>query len=233
MARCGAGSRRQCEKLIQAGRVTVDGETARIGSTVRPGDRVLLDGKPLRPARELLYLAVHKPRGYLCSAADRHGRPVVHDLLPPLPARVFHVGRLDMDSSGLIFYTNDGRFANIVSHPSGGVKKVYVVETSAPVAEEALQAYRRGIRVGGEELRLSWYTLRGSRKVELTLIEGRNREIRRAFEHLGVPVRRIHRVRIGCVSVRGIPLGGFRTMGREEVEWFYRQAEERRGGGEH
>jgi 23S rRNA pseudouridine2605 synthase len=220
MARCGVGSRRACETYIREGRVTVNGRIAELGSKVGPADRVALDHRQLVPEREQVYLAINKPAGYLCSNSDSRGRPLVLDLLRDIPQRVFHVGRLDFRSSGLIFYTNDGNFSKIVSHPSSRIEKEYQVETKEPFPEELLRSFKRGLNIKGESYRLRKYQYKTPRKVVLTLIEGKNREIRRVFEHFRYFPTKIHRVRIGCVHVRGIPSGGYRPLSQKEISWF-------------
>jgi 23S rRNA pseudouridine2605 synthase len=225
MARCGVGSRRRCESFIAEGRVKVNGEAAVLGARVERSDRVSLDDRLLRLETKAAYVAVNKPAGYLCANSDRHGRPLVLDLLADIPLRLFHVGRLDFRSSGLIFYTNDGIFARTVSHPSAGVEKEYLVETKGPIDEQLLQRYRRGLEVDGESYHLLRYQYKTPRKVVLTLGEGRNREIRRVFDHFGLKLSRIHRTRIGCVQVRGIPSGGYRMLSRKELSWFLDRGE--------
>jgi 23S rRNA pseudouridine2605 synthase len=221
MARCGIGSRRSCENYIREGRVTVNGRIAELGTKVVLSDRVALDKRQLHPETEKVYLAINKPAGYLCANSDSRGRPLVLDLLQDIPQRIFHVGRLDFRSSGLIFYTNDGEFAKTVSHPSSQIEKEYLVETKDPFPEEHLSKYKRGLRIGGQSYRLRKYLYKTPRRVVLTLIEGRNREIRRVFEHFGFFPSKIHRIRIGCVHVRRIPVGGYRPLSRQEVSWFY------------
>ncbi|UCG00163.1 MAG: rRNA pseudouridine synthase [Spirochaetaceae bacterium] len=221
MARCGIGSRRHCESYIREGRVTVNGVIAVLGTRVSPSDRVVLDKKPLHLEIQKVYLAVNKPAGYLCANSDSRGRPLLLDLLEDIPQRIFHVGRLDFRSSGLIFYTNDGSFSKIVSHPSSSIEKEYLVETKQPISEATLQKYKRGLTIDGEGYQLRKYQYKTPRKVLLTLIEGKNREIRRVFEHFRADLSRIHRVRIGCVHVRGLPAGGYRLLSRKEVSWFF------------
>jgi len=229
MARCGVGSRRRCETYIREGRVTVNGLTAVLGSKITPSDRVALDNRQLHPETEQVYVAINKPAGYLCSNSDSRGRPLLLDLLQDIPQRIFHVGRLDLRSSGLIFYTNDGNFAKTVSHPSSRIEKEYQVETKKPFPEEILQRYKRGLIIEGQSYRLRGYQYKTPRKVVLTLIEGKNREIRRVFEHFGFYPSKIHRVRIGCVDLRGIPAGGYRRLSRKEVAWFLSSGQEATG----
>jgi 23S rRNA pseudouridine2605 synthase len=220
MARCGVASRRRCEEYILEGRVSVNGKRAEIGSKVSPGDRIFFDRKPLVLESDKAYLAVNKPQGYLCANVDAQGRPLVADLLRRVPFRLFHVGRLDLQSSGLIFYTNDGDFAKLVSHPSSAIEKEYRVVCGQDVPEELLQKYQAGITVQGERYQLKRYRFRSARILSLTLIEGKNREIRQVFEQFRIPLRSIHRVRIGCVTEEGIPSGRYRRLEPKEIEWF-------------
>jgi 23S rRNA pseudouridine2605 synthase len=220
MARCGIGSRRHCETYIREGRVTVNGITAALGTKVTASDRVYFNKRQLSPETQKVYVAVNKLPGYLCANSDSRGRPLVLDLLQEVTVRIFHVGRLDFRSSGLIFYTNDGTFAKIVSHPSSRIEKEYIVEAKDPISEEVLAKYKRGLTIAGEHYHLRKYQYKTPRKVILTLIEGKNREIRRVFQHFRVNLKRIHRVRIGCVDVRGLPAGGYRMLSRKEITWF-------------
>jgi len=224
LARRGLGSRRHCEQFIRDGRVTVNGRRAEIGCSVGEADRGLLDGEALPRSQTILHLAVHKPAGFLCANDDPRGRPLVLDLLAGLPVRLYHVGRLDLQSSGLSFYTNDGHFARTVMHPSSQIEKEYLVETREPIDPDRLAAFRRGVLVGGERYRLERFQLRGPKQALLTLVEGKNREIRHVFEHFGMQLRSIHRVRIGCVRLKAIPKGGYRPLSKSEVQWFYEHA---------
>jgi len=223
MARCGVGSRRHCEEYIREGRVRVNGAVAILGSKVDTADRVFLDKKPLYPETKQVYLAVNKPAGTLCANSDSRGRPLLLDLLRDIPERIYHVGRLDFHSSGLIFYTNDGQFSKVVSHPSSNIEKEYLVEAKEAISEQNLLQYKRGLTVEGQHYRLSKYRYKTPRKVVLTLVEGKNREIRRVFRHFRIDLHRIHRIRIGCVLVRGIPESGYRMLSRQEVSWFLKR----------
>ncbi len=226
LARCGVASRRKGEEIILAGRVRVnDIVVERLGTTVQPGDRISLDGRPIYPQRRLIYLAVHKPRRYLCTSADPEGRPLAIDLVKSAyTERLFTVGRLDYLSSGLIFFTNDGTFAKAVSHPTSGVEKEYLVETAHPVPLPFLKQYQAGIEVAGVTYRLQQFNATNSRTVHLVLVEGKNREIRTVFEANNVAIKRLHRVRIGTVTVKGIQAGHFRGLTRNEISWFYQHA---------
>jgi 23S rRNA pseudouridine2605 synthase len=223
MARCGIASRRRCEEYIREGRVTVNGQRAVIGSKVSADDRVFLDRRRLAPEAGRAYIVVNKPPGFLCSNEDDQGRPLVKDLLRRIPYRLYHVGRLDFTSSGLIFYTNDGDFARRVSHPSSSIEKEYLIESSQPIPEDLLKRYQAGISIEGERYRLKRYRYVTPKKVALTLIEGKNREIRKVFEGLHLRLKSIHRTRIGCVTEKGLPLGQYRRLEPAEIDWFFRQ----------
>lgn len=221
LARSGVASRRAGERLIEAGRVTVNGElVVRQGSKVGPGDRVAVDGRDVAATIEPVYLALHKPRGYLCANHDPANRLLARSLLPAAAGRLYHVGRLDLASQGLILFTNDGQFAVRVTHPRFGVEKEYDVLTDRSVPVAVLEEYRAGCRIGGVTYRLSSYRLRPGARVTLTLAEGRNREIRRVLGKAGLEVRRLTRVRVGPVSLHGLVLGGWRPLTRQEVTWF-------------
>ena len=222
MARAGVASRRESERLIQSGVVTVNGRiVTELGTKVGPGDDVRVDGRRLELERRLVYVALNKPRRYLCSARDPEGRPLAGSLLEAdFPERLFSVGRLDFLSSGLILYTNDGEFAKLVGHPSGRVEKEYRVDTQKPVPEELLKQYQEGIRIEGEIYRLHKYRYKTPRSIVLILLEGKNREIRRVFAHWRIGVRKLHRVRIGIVQLKAIPSGQYRPLTQKEIDWF-------------
>jgi 23S rRNA pseudouridine2605 synthase len=220
LAKAGFGSRRKCEEYIREGRVKVDGDVVtKLGTKVTPQETITLDGKHVRGTENLKYFALNKPRGYICSSFDPQGRPLAIDLLKPtVTERIYNIGRLDLNSSGLIILTNDGYFAEKISHPKGGIKKVYVVETKNPIPNKLLDDYKSGVEIEGIDYTLVNYHLKTHRKVQLILIEGKNREIRRIFEYFNCPVSKIHRIRIGPVSVKGIPTGSFRPLTRKEIE---------------
>lgn len=223
LARAGVASRRASERLIENGSVSVNGEiVTRLGTKVVPEDDVRVDGKRIRIEERNVYVALNKPRRYLCSAHDPEGRPLAVSLLEPhFEERLFSVGRLDFLSSGLIFYTNDGEFARVVSHPSNRIEKEYRVDAQKPIPQELLDEYQRGLVVDGETYRLERYQYKTPRSVRLTLVEGKNREIRRVFAHWRIGVRRIHRIRIGSVKLKGIPSGQYRPLTQKEVDSFF------------
>jgi 23S rRNA pseudouridine2605 synthase len=223
LARCGIGSRRGCETLIRHGRVAVNGApVTQLGTKVSPGDSVTLDGKVVVPTAKRTYIAIHKPREYLCANSDPQGRPLVSQLFSSaIRARLFHVGRLDYLSTGLILYTDDGEFSKIVSHPRAGIEKEYLVETGKGIDEEFLRQYSRGIRVGDQLYRCKSYILRGPHSALITLTEGKNREIRNVFTSRNIRLKRVHRLRVGPITLRGIPPGHFRRLTEREIRWFF------------
>jgi 23S rRNA pseudouridine2605 synthase len=229
MARAGVASRRASERLITGGSVTVNGAiVTELGTKVVPTDDIRVDGRRIQIESRSVYVALNKPKRYLCSSSDPQGRPLAGSLLEPhFTERLFSVGRLDFLSSGLILYTNDGDFARAVSHPSNRIEKEYRVDTQQPVPEDLLKHYQTGITIEGETYRLLSYRYKTPRSVRLTLVEGKNREIRRVFAHWHIGVRTIHRLRIGIVALRGIPSGQYRPLTQREVNWFLSAAAKR------
>ena len=195
-----------------------------LGTRVSHADTVAFDDTVVRPVSDL-YVAVNKPAGFVCSNVRQDGRPIVVDLFgDAFSCRLFHVGRLDCFSTGLIFYTNDGVFASIVAHPSSGVEKEYLVTTGTAIQEALLRQYLQGIRIDSETYTLSGYRLMDANRVLLTLREGKNREIRKVFGAAGCRINRIHRTRIGTVTTQKLPPGGFRFLNDREIDWFRRRS---------
>jgi 23S rRNA pseudouridine2605 synthase len=222
MAHCGIGSRRKCEEYIRERKVMVNGSIVDTpGYKVSPGDTVLFEGEEIVPEKKKIYIVLHKPVDYLCSHSDPYHRPLAEDLFQhKIKERLFHVGRLDYRSSGLIFFTNDGDFAYRVIHPSFEIEKEYIVKTGKKIPVSVLEEYRRGLKRENIVYSLKDYSLLSPYKVKLTLVEGKNREIRRVFHFFNIPVKRIHRIRIGIVQCGSLLPGQFRYLSRKEVEWF-------------
>ncbi len=225
LARVGLGSRRACETLIEAGRVEVNGEVAVLGRRVDPErDHVTLDGVtiPVRPG--LVYYLLNKPAKVVTTASDPEGRPTVVDLVPAEP-RVFPVGRLDWDTEGLLLLTNDGDLAHGLTHPGGGVPKTYLAEVAGVPGRPALRRLRDGVdledgRTAPARVRVAQATPTGA-ALELTIHEGRNRQIRRMCEAVGHPVRRLVRTRIGPLVEHRLPPGEWRPLKPEEIRALY------------
>ena len=223
LARAGAApSRRKAEPLIEAGRVTVNGERATLGATVTAGDRVLLDGSPVTLPERPAYLALNKPAGYLTTLKDEPGRrPTIGDLIPPLPGLV-PVGRLDAQTTGLLLLTNDGQLAHRIAHPSSQVEKEYEVTVKNPAPEKALRHLADGPTLeDGKMLPPELTTLRRSphhTTFHLTIHEGRNRIIRRACAAVGLDLIHLKRLRVGPVTLGDLPEGDHRHLSEDELE---------------
>jgi 23S rRNA pseudouridine2605 synthase len=217
LARAGLGSRRSCDELIAAGRVRVGGTTAVLGQRVRPGhDRVEVDGVPLPTAPGLVYYLVNKPAGVLSAATDARGRPTVTGLVPSEP-RVFPVGRLDLATEGLIILTNDGELALALAHPSFGVEKEYLVEVDRDPRPGELRTLRRGVPLDDGLTAPARVGTAGERVLRIVLHEGRNRQVRRMCEAVGLRVRRLVRTRIGPVTDPRLRPGRWRRLSAHEV----------------
>ena len=226
LAQAGIASRRASEAIILAGRVEVNGRpVTRLGTRVDPvKDVVTVSGKPIQPLSHR-YVAVHKPKGVLCTRKDERGRPLLGDLLPP-DWDLKPVGRLDRDSEGLIFATNDGEFALRMTHPRYNVPKVYTVEVKGNVPQMALASFTEGVEDAGDLLRARKATLVSSTRahsiVRIELTEGKNREVRRLFATQKIKVIRLTRVQIGKIKLGELPPGKWRTLTETEIQTLLR-----------
>lgn len=227
----GLASRREAEGWIEEARVTVNGEVVRLGDKCAPGvDRIAVDGKTVPyKAPPALTLALHKPRGVVCTNRDPHGGRTVFDLLPPElhRQRLFCVGRLDKDSEGLLLLTNDGELRQRVSHPSHQVKKIYEVRLDRPLEPAEIPRLRAGIVWEGERLCLEKVFPRKQQEkedwqqLEVTLLHGKKRELRRLFYALKYDVRRLRRLQIGGLRLKGIPRGAFRLLSKQDLRMLF------------
>lgn len=223
LADAGVASRRASEKLILERRVSINGKVvAELGSRVEPGkDRVLVDGQPVQ-ARKKLYIALNKPVGYTCTRKDPHAAKVVGELLPQEWDSLYPVGRLDRDSEGLLFLTNDGEFCLRLTHPRYGVRKRYRVTVVGRVLPEMILRFREGVVCGEDRLQIQHGRIlsasHGSSLVELELTEGRYREVRRLFESEGLEVTRLVRVQIGPIKLGELRPGRWRTLTPGELK---------------
>lgn len=223
LAQSGVASRRRCEELMLDGLVEVDGEVvSRLGTKIDPRTAVVrVDGRRLPPITEHVYLALHKPRGVVSTMSDPEGRRTLSDLVAERPERLFHVGRLDTDTDGLILLTNDGDFAHRVAHPSYELEKTYVAEVLGVVDRAALRRIREGVPVEGQPVEVHRARVVSTTPersiVELTIHEGRNRVVRKLFDELGHPVRRLTRTVVGPVVLRGLGPGEHRELTRDEL----------------
>jgi 23S rRNA pseudouridine2605 synthase len=219
LAHSGIASRRACEGIILAGRVSINGQvSSELGVRVHPGDRVTLDGKFLEPEERKRYLLLNKPAGYICAMSDPEGRSLASNLLKGVEERVYNVGRLDQWSSGLILFTNDGDLASILVHPSGGIEKEYEIEADGTLGEDFFKAFRDGIEIEGVAYKAISIKRRGLAGARVVLLEGKNREIRKVLEHFGRKARLLRRIRIGSIALGDLPEGSFRELSGNEIE---------------
>jgi 23S rRNA pseudouridine2605 synthase len=217
LAATGWGSRRVCEELIAAGRVTVNGKLAVLGRRVDVEvDHVEVDGAPIGIRPDLVYYLLNKPTGVVSTSRDTHGRPTVIDLVPETP-RVFSVGRLDADTAGLLLLTNDGALANRIAHPSHGVEKEYLTEVSGGrVSPGGLRRLRDGLELDDGPTAPARVSQPEDGVLRITIHEGRNRQVRRMCEAVGHPVRRLVRTRIGPITDRSLAPGKWRELTNDE-----------------
>ncbi|MBQ7060404.1 MAG: rRNA pseudouridine synthase [Clostridia bacterium] len=236
LADSGIASRRKCEELIAAGRVTVNGSVASIGCTVEEGDEVLFDGRPVRSGGERVIIMFNKPKNVICSNAEGEDRVKVTDFFdgtlgyPPLPHRLYTVGRLDYDSEGLILVTNDGDAANRLMHPRYGTEKTYRVLCSGWLTPEDKRRLRGGIELedgmtSPAGLRILRERQDGKTELLLTIHEGKNRQVRRMLAATGHETLRLVRTRIGSLELGGLKPGQWRYLTGEEIEALMKQHE--------
>jgi len=233
LAHAGYGSRRACEELIVAGRVRVDGEiVTTLGVVIDPSaQEIRVDEERVKTGKKVYFL-LYKPRGFVCTNAEDEKRPRVVDLFRGVSQRIYTVGRLDADSEGLIIVTNDGAFANKLTHPRYGVPKIYHVRVRGFVSDDRVKALLEGVWLSSGKARASAVRIihreRASTVLELRLQEGKNREVRRMLARLGFNVRRLIRVAIGSLKDRALAPGRYRRLTQQEIDLLTREADEYR-----
>ena len=223
LADAGIASRRKCEELISDGRVTVNGIVASLGSSVEEGDAVCVDGRRVSVDNERVLIAFNKPRNVICTSAQSEDRVKVTDFFTELPYRLYTVGRLDYDSEGLIFVTNDGELANRLTHPRYGAKKTYRVLASGHFSDEDKHLLRSGVALedgvtSPAELRILRERQDGRTELLITIHEGKNRQVRRMLSAVGHEVLRLERVAIGKFRLGSLKSGEWRFVGADELE---------------
>jgi len=229
LARAGIASRRKADDIIKTGRVMVNGKViTELGSKADiDEDDIRVDGKLIRVAGQKYYILLNKPRGYVSSLSDQKGRPLVTDLIKGIKARLFPVGRLDINTEGLLLLTNDGQFALRITHPRYGCLKVYKAKVRGKPSNKVLERLQKGIKIGkdfcaAEEIRLlksnnnSW--------LQVSLKEGKKNEIRQMFSLVGHPVVKLRRIAISFLKLRNLPLGEYRHLTKAEVERLMSQS---------
>ena len=217
LARAGIGSRRTCEDLIADGRVRVDGAVVRLGARIDVSQQVVeVDGVPITVDPDLVHYLLNKPAGVVTTASDTHGRPTVIELVPASP-RVHPVGRLDLETEGLLLLTNDGALTHRLTHPSFGVEKEYLAEVAGLPSRGALRRLREGVELDDGMTAPAVVSLVSPSVVKLVIHEGRNRQVRRMCEAVGHPVVRLVRTRIGPLRDQHLPPGAWRPLEQDEL----------------
>jgi 23S rRNA pseudouridine2605 synthase len=227
LASAGIGSRRACEELIAAGRVTIDGKRASLGDKVDAETAIIhVDGERVVTDTKSVYIAMNKPRGVVSTMADERGREAIADYLGSLEQRVFHVGRLDADSEGLLLLTNDGGLAHKLMHPSFGVAKTYLAEVGGPLPRAVGRALLKGVELEDGPAKVDAFKLvqavQRTALVEIVIHEGRKHIVRRLFEEVGHPVNRLIRTAIGPVRLGDLKPGRTRRLTNAEVAALFK-----------
>ncbi len=222
LSECGVASRRKAEDLIAAGKVKVNGKPATIGDKIDPKcDTVVVAGKKIRKSKKNTYIMLHKPRGFITTLSDEMGRKCVAQLIEDVGTRVYPVGRLDRDSEGLLLLTDDGEFANLLTHPTHHVPKTYRVTIRPTITDEQITALTTGILIDGRMTMPSEVRVlekkEGRVVIEIIIYEGRNRQIRKMCDALGLEVARLKRTQIGSVKLGMLKQGDWRNLTDEEV----------------
>lgn len=234
MAHAGIASRRKCETMIEEGRVSVNGQVCvDLGTKVSQNDRIEVDGVPIY-REEPRYFLLYKPRNYLSAVEDDKGRPVVVDLFKGVKERIYPIGRLDFDTTGLLLLTNDGDFAHLMMHPSFQIDKVYLAKLSGIPPIEALRKLEKGVPIDGKKTSKARAKLMSSNQenqtalVELTIHEGWNHQVKKMFEAVGYPVNKLKRERFGFLTVADLQPGQWRELTAFEVDKLRKMAESNR-----
>ncbi|MFZ8765562.1 pseudouridine synthase [Enterococcus diestrammenae] len=230
IAHAGIASRRKAEELILAGRVKVNGVTVKeLGAKAGPKDRVEVDDVPIYQ-EEPVYFVLYKPRGVISAVTDDKGRKTVVDYFTDVPERIYPVGRLDYDTSGLLLLTNDGAFAQRLTHPKHEVDKVYVAKVKGIADQKNLYPLTKGMRIEGHRLAPARYEILSTDKVaqtsivSLTIHEGRNHQVKNMFQAIGLPVQKLKREKYGELTLAGLRPGEFRQLSRKEITSLLQQS---------
>ena len=217
LAAAGIASRRQADELIAQGRVTVNGRRCNdFHYQPGPGDHVKVDDKLISPKTQV-YLALNKPRGFLCTQRDLHVTDTIFDLLPPKFSRLFHVGRLDAQSEGLLLLTNDGDFVQRLTHPRFKIEKEYEVNLDRPASPDLAERLLRGVILDGKRAMAARVRRISATRLQIVLTQGLNRQIRRMLERFGFHAKRLRRIRIANLGLHDLPLGKWRQLSPHEV----------------
>ena len=227
ISQAGIASRRAAEKMIEEGRVTVDGVVASLGTQADAGSQTIcVDGVPIRGAEAHVYFLLNKPKGYISTAKDDRGRKTVLDLLPEAGARIYPVGRLDNGTEGLLLLTNDGALMNGLLHPAREVWKTYIAQVEGQLTKPELQTLKNGVKLedgvtAPAKVRvLDWDQKSGRTKLEISIHEGKNRQVRRMCKAVGCPVKELTRIAIGDLYLARLKEGHYRKLRKEEIDYL-------------
>lgn len=225
LSSCGLGSRRKCEEFVLAGRVSCNGKVITdLGFSVSEKDKITVDGKQVNAVAEYTYVMLHKPKGVITSMSDEHGRKTVVDIMPEEYKKLKPVGRLDYDSEGLLIMTNDGDLAYVLTHPSNEITKTYVVRVEGAVKESQLACIRAGVVIDGVRLSKCKVkvveALEKDTKLEVVISEGKNRQVRKMFDAVGLNVVFLKRTKIGDLRLGGLTRGTCRLLTNQEVAYL-------------
>lgn len=230
IAHAGVASRRKAEELIKNGHVTINGTVVdNLATQVKASDRVEIDGSPIYNEEKVYYL-LNKPRGVISSVSDEKRRKTVVDLLPEVRERIYPVGRLDWDTSGLLILTNDGDFTDKMIHPRNEIDKVYLARVKGIATKENLRPLTRGVMVDGRKTKPAHYHIvkvdkeKNRSVVELTIHEGRNHQVKKMFEEVGLLVDKLSRIRFGTLDLAGLRPGEFRKLSKKEISQLHNAA---------
>lgn len=222
LAAAGVASRRECEEIIFAGRVKVNGETCKVPQTMVSGkDAITVDGEAIRGAEDKVYYMLNKPKGYLCTNAKHRDTKIIMDLFEDVPERLFTIGRLDKNTTGLLLLTNDGHFANEVIHPSQNIQKEYLVKADQEITDTHLKAISGGTLVEGTFVKPIKVTKVRKGTLKVVIMEGKKREVRYLVEAAGLKVRELTRIRLGGLTLGLLPVGSWRPLTEREKKLIF------------
>lgn len=225
LAECGVASRRKCDQLIIDGQVKVNGKICQLGQEIDPSnDSVVVDGKKIVNKPKFEYYMMNKPKGYICTVSDDKDRKTVMDLLPKTVGRIYPVGRLDYETEGMLILTNDGNLTNRLTHPRNEVPKTYLVKIEGEISDSQIGRLHAGVEIDGQMTNKSTVRVISKdgkfTKLNITITEGRNREVRKMFEAVGKEVVFLKRIRIGDLTLRGLNRGEVRRLSAEEIDYL-------------